>query len=61
MDDKFPEIMYLREGESLQYLLNQIKEGKIPKKEFKNYKVEWDYSNCYYEGDMPYLTFKYEK
>lgn len=38
-------------GSTPEYVLEQL--SRLSKEQQKHSKFEWDYSNCYYEGDIP--------
>lgn len=56
--DKTNLIKFTFYGNSVQDLLNQMKENKILPKDFVYFNIELNFDRCYYENDIPSICIE---
>lgn len=44
-------------GSTPEYVIEQLS-NNLTEEQQKHSKFQWDYSNCYYEGDIPTITLR---
>lgn len=48
-------------GESLAYIIKQLKENGVKEKDYDKVIIDADYGGCFYEGDIPSIHAVYKE